>query len=132
LELLSLDLLEQFAQVGCQCRASDPRILARYWADFSPREWYAVCYHPRLKSFFGMIRERHDGRCEWAWFRLAELESTRARLVNGRIQLWEPPTGWKRGDPLPPDSRYPLHVTRDTRWRPITATKAGLLPGNRR
>jgi len=129
LELLSLDLLEEFARVGCQCRATDPMVLARYYADFSPWEWYAVCYHPRIRSFFGMTREKRGGPPEWAWFSLAELESARARFTANGFQIWAPPANHKRDGATPPDNQYPLRVVRDPRWRAIPAKAAGLLPG---
>lgn len=126
--LLTLELLDRFAQAGCQCKLSDPVVLARFQAAFVERQWFAVCYHPRIRSFFGLATRAGWSRPRWAWFSLDELLSLRGRRAGRGVELWEPPPGWRRGDPTPSPLLYPLRVELDAGWVPAPLSETGLLP----
>jgi len=125
-QLITLELLDMFARTGCQCKAPDPVVIARYAAGFTSREWYATCYHPRIQSFFGIIADRDSGESDWTWFSLDELDSLRARSAGRTVEIWQPPQSWERGDPLPSPLVFPLHIHRDSAWSPQPLSATGL------
>ena len=69
-QLISMELLDAFAQVGRQEHAEDPQIVVKFFTPWSNWTWYATEFDPEDLRFFGLV----DGfEREWGYFSLEEL-----------------------------------------------------------
>ncbi len=81
MRLLTKTLLKRFAQVGEQ-DIPDPVIVTKFFDPCGIATWYATCYLPDEKLFFGWA-EVVPGGGEWGYFSLNELQSYKGPLGLG-------------------------------------------------
>ena len=81
-QLITTELLEEFAKTGRQESAEDPVIIAKYFTPWSNWTWYATEFDPEDGRFFGLV----DGfEREWGYFSLPEMMDIRGP-VDLRIE----------------------------------------------
>jgi hypothetical protein len=71
--LLTKTLLRRFAKVGEQ-DVPNPIIVAKFFNPCGAGTWYATCYIPDERLFFGWAEIVLDGG-EWGYFSLDELQA---------------------------------------------------------
>jgi hypothetical protein len=81
MRLLNKALLKRFAEVGKQ-DVPNPVIVAKFFDPCGSGTWYATCFIPEEKLFFGRA-EILPGEGEWGYFSLEELESFKGRFGIG-------------------------------------------------
>jgi hypothetical protein len=84
-------LEKRFAAIGTQEDTKDPIIVAKFFNPTGAGTWYAVCYIPKERLFFGYVPIFGDWCDEWGYFSLEELESYRGRFNLGieRDLFWQ-------------------------------------------
>jgi hypothetical protein len=90
MKLLTKNLLEQFASIGCQDGTADPIVVAKFFNPGGPQTWYATEYEPETRAFFGYVQLGFGESCdEWGYFSLDELQDLRIgqrlRLPSGQV-----------------------------------------------
>ena len=70
MKLITNELINRFAQVGCQDREIDPICVARFFNAFGKGTWYATEYDPVTETCFGYVQLFEN---EWGYFSIQEL-----------------------------------------------------------
>lgn len=86
MKLLTKELEQRFAQVGCQDgKDVDALVIARYFSPASNWTWYATEYRPHDRCFFGYVCGFAK---EWGYFSLDEMEESQRRPGWVERDLW--------------------------------------------
>lgn len=83
MELLTNELEQRFAEVGCQEEVQDPLVIAKFFNPCGAGTWYATEYNAEDRIFFGYVSIFGDHNDEWGSFSLDELEEYKGRFGVG-------------------------------------------------
>ena len=65
MQLLTKELLQQFAKIGSQEDCADPIVVAKFFNPTGAGTWYTTEYNPEFKEFFGFVSIFNDWNDEW-------------------------------------------------------------------
>lgn len=74
MKLMTKELEEKFAKVGCQEHNPDPLVIVKFFNPVGAGRWYATEYNPEERTFYGYVSIFEDWNDEWGYFSLDELE----------------------------------------------------------
>ena len=83
MKLMTKQLEQRFAQVGCQAESKDPLIIAKFFNPTGAGTWYASEFDSKNRTFFGYVSIFGDWNDEWGSFPLEELENYRGKFGLG-------------------------------------------------
>ena len=85
MKLITKELENRFAQIGCQEKKIDPVIVAKFFNPCGRGTWHATEYYPEQKICFGYVTGL--GFDEWGDFSIEELESVKCPPLNLPLEL---------------------------------------------
>ena len=83
MELLNMELVDRFQQIGSQEEEKNPLVIAKFFNPTGIGTWYATEYDPTTKNFFGFVSLFGDHNDEWGYFSLDELERFKGHFSLG-------------------------------------------------